>query len=101
MNVLSAKPLVSINVVPARSESMRRMSFRLFLIIGKPIIRSSDFCENYTSIGQHNLAFYAVVESLIGRNVGVMNTVLVATLMEAVVGLGNSPCEETSKSQPE
>lgn len=40
MNVLTFKPLVSINVVPPRSESIRRMSFKPFLVIGKPIIRS-------------------------------------------------------------
>lgn len=99
MNVLPVEPLVSIKCsAPARSESMRRMFFRLFLIIGKPIIRSSDICENCTSIGQPDLAFYAVVEELIGRNVGVMNTVVVTTLMGAMVGRGNSPCEETTKS---
>ena len=32
---------------------------------------------------------------------GVMNTVVVTTLMKAVVELGNSPCEETTESQPE
>lgn len=31
---------------------------------------------------------------------GVMNTVVVTTLMEALVGVEKSPCEETTKSQP-
>lgn len=101
MNVPPVKKLVSISVVPSRSESMRRMFSKPFLIIGTPIIRSSDMCENCTSIGQTNLAFYAAVESLIGRNVGVLNMVVLTTLMEAVVGLGNSPCEVTTESQPE
>lgn len=47
------------------------------------------------------MSFYAVVEGLIGRNAGVINTVVVTTLMEAVVGLGNSPCKENTESQPE
>lgn len=47
------------------------------------------------------MAFCAVVGGLIEENVGVMNTVVVTTLMEAVVGLGYSPCEETTESQPE
>lgn len=29
-----------------------------------------------------------------------MNTVVVSTLMETEVGLGNKPCEETTESQP-
>lgn len=57
MNVVPVKALVSMNLVPARSESMRRMSFKPFLIIGKPIIRSSDICENCTSVGQRVLTW--------------------------------------------
>lgn len=32
---------------------------------------------------------------------GVMNTVVVTTLMEVVIGVEKNPCEETTKSQPE
>lgn len=115
MNVLTFKPLVSINVVPPRSESIRRMSFKPFLLIGKPIIRSHQPHRPIWHVRKMHtgwsmcscLALYSVVEGLMGRNVGmggkvgVMNMVVVTTLMETAVEVGNSPWEETTESQTE
>lgn len=105
MNVLTLKPLVSINDVPPRSESIRRMYFKPFLVIGKPIIRSRQPHRPIWHVRKLHigwsmcscLALYNVVESLRGRNVcmggkmGVMSIVVVTTLMETAVEVGNSP----------
>lgn len=67
MNVLAFKPLVSINVVPPRSESIRRMSFKPFLVIGNPIHYSfSSTTQTYLTCAKtaHGLVNVFLLDAL-------------------------------------